>query len=248
MSKAIHRRQKARQDLVDIYRYYMHGKLGYVLPGVSSPRPNPLSPDWLTCQGSAAATSTIIPHSLACVSFLSPASEDTLSSTDPLPTASRLWACCTERATSTSSWRTSSASRKTPTAMRKKKIGNDGPVGSELVRAGSPDLPVLCDRSPRPSARHLETFGRPKGGVGRPRRTKGRRAGSGDPRRTKGRRAGSGDPRRTKGRRAGSGDPRRTEPEVPSAKSAIAISNVLVDQGRRVGQDFEPRHVEEMVG
>src|SRR5271157_3028560 len=59
----------------------------------------------------------------------------------------------------------------------------------------------------------------------------GRTAGSGDPRRTKGRTAGSGDPRRTKGRTAGSGDPRRTEPEVPSAKSVIAISNVIVDQG-----------------
>src|SRR5208337_3652472 len=68
-------------------------------------------------------------------------------------------------------------------------------------------------------------------GSGDPRRTKGRTAGSGDPRRTKGRTAGAGDPRRTKGRTAGSGDPRRTEPEVPSAKSVIAISNVLVDQG-----------------
>src|SRR5208282_2798404 len=40
-----------------------------------------------------------------------------------------------------------------------------------LVRAGSPDPPVLCDRrspSHRPSARHLETFGRQNGGVGRP--------------------------------------------------------------------------------
>ncbi len=40
-----------------------------------------------------------------------------------------------------------------------------------LVRAGSPDPPVLCDRrspSPRPSARHLETSGQPNGGVGRP--------------------------------------------------------------------------------
>src|SRR5271157_5077035 len=46
-----------------------------------------------------------------------------------------------------------------------------------------------------------------------------------------GRTAGSADPRRTKGRTAGSGDPRRTEPEVPSAKSVIAISNVIVDQG-----------------
>src|SRR5208282_5622748 len=46
-----------------------------------------------------------------------------------------------------------------------------------------------------------------------------------------GRTAGSGDPRRTKGRTAGSGDPRRTEPEVPSAKSVIAISNVVLDQG-----------------
>jgi len=35
-----------------------------------------------------------------------------------------------------------------------------------LVRAGSPDPPVLCDRRPpcpRPSARHLETYSRPKG-------------------------------------------------------------------------------------
>jgi len=35
-----------------------------------------------------------------------------------------------------------------------------------LVRAGSPDPPVLCDRRspcPRPTARHLETHGRPKG-------------------------------------------------------------------------------------
>src|SRR5208337_404511 len=40
-----------------------------------------------------------------------------------------------------------------------------------LVRAGSPDPPVLCDRrspSHRPSARHLETFGRQNGGGGRP--------------------------------------------------------------------------------
>src|SRR5271157_4201984 len=39
----------------------------------------------------------------------------------------------------------------------------------------SPDPPGLCDRgspSPRPSARHLETYGRPNGGVRRPRRTK----------------------------------------------------------------------------
>src|SRR5208282_6055112 len=36
---------------------------------------------------------------------------------------------------------------------------------------GSPDPPVLCDRrspSPRPAARHLETHGRPNGGVRRP--------------------------------------------------------------------------------
>jgi len=36
-----------------------------------------------------------------------------------------------------------------------------------LVRAGSPDPPVLYDRSLRPAARHLETHGRPNGGVGR---------------------------------------------------------------------------------
>src|SRR5271157_3558755 len=37
-----------------------------------------------------------------------------------------------------------------------------------LVRAGSPDPPVLCDRrspSPRSLARHLETSGRPNGVV-----------------------------------------------------------------------------------
>src|SRR5271157_1172210 len=40
-----------------------------------------------------------------------------------------------------------------------------------LVRAGSPDPPVLCDRgspSPRSLAHDLETSGRPNGGVGRP--------------------------------------------------------------------------------
>src|SRR5271157_6189679 len=44
-----------------------------------------------------------------------------------------------------------------------------------LVRAVSPAPPVLCDRgspSPRPSAPHLETSGRPNGRSGDPRRTK----------------------------------------------------------------------------
>src|SRR5208282_234607 len=54
----------------------------------------------------------------------------------------------------------------------------------------SPDPPVLCGRgspSPRPSARHLETYGRPNGGVRRPspNENAGRTAGSGDPRRTR---------------------------------------------------------------
>src|SRR5208337_2990223 len=213
----------------------MHAKLGYVLPGVSSPRPNPLSPDWLTCQGSAAATSTIIPHSLACVFFLSPASENTLSATDPLPAASRLCACCTERATSTSSWRTSSASRTTPTAMRKKKIGNDGPVGSELVRAGSPDPPVLCDRSPRPSARHLETFGRPNGGVGRPSPNEGPNGGVGRPSPNEGPNGGVGRPS-PNGARSSFG------------QKCYCYFKRPCRSGRRVGQDFEARHVEEMVG
>jgi len=47
----------------------------------------------------------------------------------------------------------------------------DPPVLCVLVRAGSPDPPVLFDRrSPgsRSLARHLETSGRPNGGVGRP--------------------------------------------------------------------------------
>src|SRR5271157_4798556 len=34
-----------------------------------------------------------------------------------------------------------------------------------LVRARSPDPPLLCDRRLRPSARHLETYGRANGGV-----------------------------------------------------------------------------------
>ncbi len=45
-----------------------------------------------------------------------------------------------------------------------------------MVRAGSPDPPVLCDRSspsPRPSTRHLETYGRPIGVVWRPAPNKG---------------------------------------------------------------------------
>ena len=44
----------------------------------------------------------------------------------------------------------------------------DGPT---LVRARSPDPPVLCNRmspGPRPSARHQETSGQPNGGVWRP--------------------------------------------------------------------------------
>ena len=36
----------------------------------------------------------------------------------------------------------------------------------------SPDPPVLCDRSPEPSARDLESFGRPNALSGDPRRTK----------------------------------------------------------------------------
>ena len=36
-------------------------------------------------------------------------------------------------------------------------------VPRRLVGAGSPEPPVLCDRSPRPSARHLQTHGRPNG-------------------------------------------------------------------------------------
>ncbi len=47
----------------------------------------------------------------------------------------------------------------------------DERVDSALVRAGSPDPPVLCDRmspSPRSLPRHLKTSGRPNGGVGRP--------------------------------------------------------------------------------
>jgi hypothetical protein len=47
-----------------------------------------------------------------------------------------------------------------------------------LVRAGSPDPPVPCDRrspSPRLSARHLETYGRPRGVVWRQSPNKGLR-------------------------------------------------------------------------
>ncbi len=39
---------------------------------------------------------------------------------------------------------------------------------SRLVRARSPDPPVLCDRSSRRAARHLETHGRSNDGVWRP--------------------------------------------------------------------------------
>ncbi len=55
----------------------------------------------------------------------------------------------------------------------------EGPVKLRsplLVRAGSPDPPVPCDRrspSPRLSARHLETFGRPRGVVWRQSPNKG---------------------------------------------------------------------------
>src|SRR5208337_1780621 len=43
-----------------------------------------------------------------------------------------------------------------------------GAGASRLVRARSPDPPVLCDRRLRPSVRHLETNGRSNGGVWRP--------------------------------------------------------------------------------
>src|SRR5208337_4141158 len=43
-----------------------------------------------------------------------------------------------------------------------------GAGASRLVRARSPDPPVLCDGRLRPSARHLETYGQSNGGGWRP--------------------------------------------------------------------------------
>src|SRR5208337_3608752 len=87
---------------------------------------------------------------------------------------------------------------------------------SRLVRARSADPPVLCARRLRPSARHLEAYGRSNGGVWRPPpNVVGRTAGAGDPRRTSGptvgRTAESGDPRQTSRSNGGVGRPRPTK-------------------------------------
>ena len=59
----------------------------------------------------------------------------------------------------------------TRSIRRSRRLGSDLPTRPTLVRARSPDPPVLCDRmspGPRPSARHQETSGQPNGGVWRP--------------------------------------------------------------------------------
>jgi plasmid stabilization system protein ParE len=124
MSKSIRRRQKARQDLVDVFRYYAR-EAGFRVAQLFLAQAEATFTRLAGMPGTGIHYEHEHPRLQTCVSFPSPASENTLSSTDPWPTALRLFALCTVRATFTTSSLRNSALRKTLTTMKKQR--NQGP-------------------------------------------------------------------------------------------------------------------------
>src|SRR5208282_2463655 len=111
--------------------------------------------------------------------------------------------------------------------------------------AQTPSLVPPIEASPLLIYSH---FGRPNGGVGRPSPNEGPNGGVGRPSPNEGPNGGVGRPSPNEGPNGGVGRPSPNGARSSFGQECYCYFKRRSRSGRRVGQDFEPRHVEEMVG